>query len=210
MTSFWRIHEKHKNAERVQLFVNKMKEAGVKGGSEHDSYVYEQDGFVAVVAYRPVDGELVGSIMTKHVFEQMKIDMRNSMSSLSTAYFAWAYGYGYNYMEDGFNPEYIMTHIQGFTNLHARMNKMGRAYLNIMFMVLEWRDVKPKGECGVMEEGYLVGIHEDVDRAEYMMERAMSNKLACNSRFFSIKPIAVNTQLEENEYVSVGSVCRIE
>ena len=29
MTSFWRIHEKYKNAERVQLFVNKMKAAGV-------------------------------------------------------------------------------------------------------------------------------------------------------------------------------------
>lgn len=210
MTSFWRIHEKNKNAERVQEFVNKMKEAGIKGGSEYDSYVYEQDGIVAVVAYRPVDGELVGSIMTKYVFEQMKIDRRNSMSPLSVAYFAWAYGYGYNFVEECISPEYIMAHIKGFSHLYVKMNKMGRFYRDIMFMVLEWRDTKPKGEYGVQEEGYVIGIHSDIERAEYMMERAMANKPVCNSRVFSIKPMAVNTILEEDEYVSIGGVCCIE
>ena len=210
MTSYWRIHEKSKSVARVKNFVEKMEAIGAAGGSEYDSYVYEKDDFVLVATYRPVDGEMVGRIMTKHVYEQMKLNMRNGVFSLPNGYFAWAYGYGYDYMKDGISPEYIMEHLADWTHIYAAANTAGRYFGQVVYMVVDWRDTKPKGEYGVQEDYYVVGITDDIERAEYMVERAMADKPDWNDRALTIKPVMFNTILDGNDRVYIGGTCCIE
>ena len=209
MKRFYQILQMSRNIDCVKEFINKMREIGATGGPDYDSYIYEKDNYILVAAYRPLDDKLVGSIMTKEVYKNLKEDAKGKFYDLALAYFAWTYGYGYNLLKDHHDPADIMMDIEKFPHVKEEAQHMGD-YYPALYVVTMCEDIKEERACGVSDEYYILGISDDVRQAEYMVERTMAEKPLNKNRKYTISPVKINTIIKPEERPAIGLTSYIE
>ena len=162
---WWERFEESLKEPKVIEFMEQMKNIGAAGGPRVNCFVYHKDDIVLVANYRPVDGAIIGAVLTTGAFDEMMIDSREASSSLPLGYFAWAYRYGYDFLENGMDAVAAFKYAtnQGPT---GSMDMTGRYYEDIVYIVREYVDAKAPGEYGVDDSFNLVGIFNDIDTAE--------------------------------------------
>lgn len=204
---WWKMFQESLELPKVKEFMNTMNELGASGGPQVNCFVYHKNGIVLVANYRYADGEIIGAIMTSYVYDNMMLDRREETNSLPCGYFAWTYKYGFDYLSSGWNAVNAFKYAinQGPT---AAMNTLGACYHDVMYLVREYVDSKPKGEYGVHDDFNLVGIFEDIHVAEDAAEEVLKETGSWNDHDVAIIPVIMNHKYATRP--QLGGSCYIE
>lgn len=179
-------------ANELHLFITKMQEIADSVIINRSIHSIEccKDGVWLVVSYVPATDDFVGAIMTEYVHNKMMLDMKQAKEYLPAGYFAWAHKYGFDYKSNGWSPANIFQSIS-IINIKL-LNQVGTMNENMLYIVQEYIDDKPKGEYGVKEEYRLVGVFDNVLQAENAAVKVLSEDGEWNTHDVQIIPTVLN------------------
>jgi hypothetical protein len=188
------------HALRAEGLVNALKASGADFQYKNNSMTFSKNGFVMVVDYNPLNDDYLGTIMTYYVYTQLCDFYENMDFNLSLAQFAWAYGWGHDFSKDHMNAENAFEYLSSVVSApYKNMNKMGHFNCDVIFMVREFVDEKPKGEFGVADSYYLIGAFNNFNHA---MDVAC--KASYENRAIDIVPVIMNITYVGNDMPYLG------
>lgn len=149
--------------------------------------------YVAILTYRPIRDEIIGSVMTHDVFEKFqKIYEFYGDELKNMALFAWSRDWG---QRIGSNCcEYSNIEIIFKYDMHLLDDcKLGHLHAPL-YLVRYGRDFKGRGDCGVNYHYYLAGIFEHINKAESILREV--KKQGCSD--CDILPVQKETAFNDD------------
>ena len=156
------IHMYYTNAAKI---ISNFRDAGIACEQAHGSYIAKNERYTMVFDVVGESEFCVGTVMTNAAYDKMHAAFHlDPFRRMSLACFALCHKWGWDLAETGGNT--YVEKFQFVNTIHPFATKTNRIGFNTsksaMYMVRQYVDELPDGECGISDAYYLLGLFSDI------------------------------------------------